>query len=108
MKKLISLVYTLLLIVWLLGIAVFGAWFVNDNAQHMQVALMGFKLPEASTAAYIMITFILGMFIGSTFAFAMMQKRLFAKKRQLKKARKEADKLKQVNALPDSSVVAVS
>ncbi|MBX2858278.1 MAG: hypothetical protein KTR17_06420 [Cellvibrionaceae bacterium] len=108
MKKILSLIYKILLVVWLLGIFMFGAWFVNDNPQQMQLALFGFKLPETSTAAYIMITLIAGTCMGSIFTFTVMQKRLFAKQRQLKKVRKEADKLKAINTLPDAASVAVT
>lgn len=78
-----------LIIVWLLAVLIFGAWFLEENTTEVQLSLLGFALPSVSLGLLVSVTLLGGLLLGLLVSFISLEPRLLMCKRELKKAKKE-------------------
>ena len=89
-----------LLIIWLLFVAVLGAWLLKDNSQIVTLVLFGYELPEAKVGTVVATVLLAGVMLGFCACYITIQGKLFSKQRSLKKATKEVAALKASQAAP--------
>ncbi len=83
----------LLFMLWLLVIAVLGAWIAIENPQPFALSLPLITLPELSVGVYLCMVLALGVVLGFLTSYLIVTSRLYFASRQLKKANKQVDAL---------------
>lgn len=80
---------TLLLILWLLLVAVLGAWILVDNGLLVSVSVFGFVFPDVSLGVVLCIALAGGLLLGFVTAFSLLQGRLYLQARKYRSLSKE-------------------
>jgi len=93
-RKVYGWLKMLFIITWLLLVLVLTAWIAYENQQKFNLTLLGFELPELTFGIYLSITFVTGAFIGWFGTWIVSRIKLFSGKRELKKTKKEIEKLR--------------
>ena len=93
----IRLLKRLLFFLWILILFAFGAYLTSENAERINVTLMGFTLPQASVGTYLIAALFIGLLIGFFSTFLLTQIKVFKQNRKLSKVEKEVKRLQLSN-----------
>lgn len=83
-----------LVVLWLLAVLVFGAWFLQENTAEAQLSLFGFLMPVVSLGLIVSLALLSGLLLGLLVSFISFEPRLLICKRELKKVKKELASLR--------------
>jgi|GEM_PF-5987507 len=92
-SRVFSICKKLLFVLWLLVIALLGAWIAIENPQPLALSLPLMTLPELSVGVYLCAVLALGVVLGFLTSYLVVTSRLYFASRQLKKANKQVDAL---------------
>lgn len=93
-KKLFKWIRWLLIFAWLVFLIVLSFWIAFENSEPAQLHLFGIGLPESTLGTYLCWTFVAGILLGWFGAWLISRIKLFARQRELGKARREVAKLR--------------
>ena len=90
----IKFIKRIVIVLWILSLFLIGGWFASENQQEVTVVLFGYSLWELSIGTYLIAMLFIGLLLGFVTSFIFTQGAIFKKKRELKKAKKEVQKLR--------------
>ncbi|MGH1371029.1 MAG: LapA family protein [Cellvibrionaceae bacterium] len=101
-----TLIKRLLLLLVLLCGLILGVWFSVENAQPVQVTLLGFSLPQLSVGVWLTAVLLLGAVLGyviSVFPVLKLKNENMSLHRKLKRRDRELEKLRKLPVKSASS-----
>ncbi|TVZ38638.1 putative membrane protein [Alteromonadaceae bacterium 2753L.S.0a.02] len=93
-KRLYRWIRGLFLFVWLLGVLIIGVWIAWANQDYISVNLFAIELPRFPVGGYLSITFASGVLLGWFGTWILARIKLYSRKRELSKVKKEVNKLR--------------
>ncbi len=97
LKKLLRFVRSFFVIAWFLLVLVVSGWIGFYNNDPLSLNILGITLPEFTTGIYLGATFATGAIFGWFGTWLIARIKLFSRKRELKKTKKEVEKLRIAN-----------
>lgn len=92
--RLYRLLRRLFIVVWLIAVCTIAIWIAWANSDYITVNLFAVQLPRLTIGFYLCATFAVGVLLGWFGTWILANSKLFARKRELSKVKKEVDKLR--------------
>ncbi|SMF36784.1 Uncharacterized membrane protein YciS, DUF1049 family [Alteromonadaceae bacterium Bs31] len=92
--KLFRFIRFIFVVAWFILVVVISMWIAYANSDPLSLNLLGFQLPELTTGTYLGATFAIGATFGWFGTWLIARIKLFSRKRELKKTKKEVEKLR--------------